>query len=129
METNCKYEGVANMKTDSTVKYSVRLAFEEIKLPPFEEILILGKKCPQGKIGVHKSFEFLVPNEYESFEIESDTVEAIFINKRLLKKINKESIVNILEEKVFPYVSDCEILKVDFKLKVIYDTFELEESK
>jgi hypothetical protein len=117
------------MKNDTSVKYSVKLAFEEIKLPPFEEILILGKKCPQGKIGVYKSFEYLVPNEYEIFEVNSDIVEAIFINKRLLKKINKESIISILEEKVFPYVSDCEILKVDFKLKVMYDTFELEESK
>jgi hypothetical protein len=117
------------MNNDISVKYSVKLAFEEIKLPPFEEILILGKKCPQGKIGVYKSFEFLVPNEYELFEVDSDIVEAIFINKRLLKKISKESIISILEEKVFPYTSECEILKVDFKLKVMYDTFELEESK
>jgi len=118
-----------NMKNDASVKYTVKLAFEEIKLPPFEEILILGKKCPQGKIGVYKSFEFLVPNEYELFEVDSDIVEAIFINKRLLKKISKESIISILEEKVFPYTSECEILKVDFKLKVMYDTFELEENK
>ena len=116
------------MKKDASVKYSVKLAFEEIKLPPFEEILILGKKCPQGKIGVYKSFEFLVPNEYELVEIVSDIVEAIFINKRLLKKISKESIISILEEKVFPYISECEILKVDFKLKVMYDAFELQES-
>lgn len=129
MGTICKNEGSTNIKTDSIVKYSVKLAFEEIKLPPFEEILILGKKCPQGKIGVYKSFEYLVPNEYELFEVNSDIVEAIFINKRLLKKISKESIIIILEEKVFPYVSECEILKVDFKLKVMYDAFELEESR
>jgi hypothetical protein len=116
-------------KTDHTVKYSVKLAFEEIKLPPFEEILILGKKCPQGKVGVYKSFEFLVPNEYESFEVQSDIVEAVFISNRLLKKISKEAIITILEEKVFPYISECEILKVDFKLKVMYDTFEMNDGK
>ena len=32
------------MKTISTQKYSVKLSFEEIRLPPFEDILILGKK-------------------------------------------------------------------------------------
>jgi hypothetical protein len=118
------------MKAENTVKYSVKLAFEEIKLPPFDEILILGRKCPQGKMGVHKSFEYLVPNEFESFEIPDSTIiEAIFIKKRLLKKISKDSIISILEEKVFPYISECEILKVDFKLKVIYDRFEIEVSE
>jgi len=112
------------MKTISTQKYSVKLSFEEIRLPPFEDILILGKKCPQGKIGVSKSFEFLVPNEFEVFEIDNSTIESVFINKRVLKKMDKEIIISILSEKVFPFVSDYEIIKVDFKLKIFYDSIE-----
>lgn len=112
------------MKKESTRKFSVQLSFEEIRLPPFEDILILGKKCPQGKIGVYKSFEFLVPNEFEIFEIEDEIVEAIFINKRVLKKLNKDKIIAILRQKVFPYVSESEILKVDFKLRIFYDFVE-----
>ncbi|MBU2513410.1 hypothetical protein KJ966_18880 [bacterium] len=108
-------------------KYLVKLSFEEIRLPPFDDILILGKKCPQGKIGVRKSFELLVPNEFESFEVVSDEVEIVFINKRLLKKMNKDIIIKTLEEKVFPYVLESEILKVDFKLKISYDYIEIED--
>lgn len=107
-------------------KYSVQLSFEEIKLPPLEDILVLGKKCPQGKIGVYKSFELLVPNEFEVFEITDSNIEAVLINKKLLIKIDSTSIINILKEKVFPFVSDSEILKVDFKLRIYYDSFELE---
>lgn len=112
------------MKEESNRKFSLQLSFEEIKLPPFEDILILGKKCPQGKIGVYKSFEFLVPNEFETFEIEDEIVEAIFINKRVLKKLDKDNIIEILREKVFPYISESEILKVDFKLRIFYDSVE-----
>jgi len=112
------------MKTISTQKYSIQLSFEEIRLPPFEDILILGKKCPQGKIGVSKSFDFLVPNEFEVFEIDNSTIEAVFINKRVLKKMDKEKIIDILSEKVFPFVSESEIIKVDFKLKIFYDSIE-----
>ncbi|MDP2089362.1 MAG: hypothetical protein Q8J84_08170 [Flavobacteriaceae bacterium] len=112
------------MKTISTQKYSVQLSFEEIRLPPFEDILILGKKCPQGKIGVYKSFELLVPNEFDVFEIEDAAVESVFINKRVLKKMDKDMIIKILKEKVFPFVSESEILKVDFKLKIFYDSIE-----
>jgi hypothetical protein len=114
------------MEDLDTKKYTVKLSFEEIRLPPFEDILILGKKCPQGKIGVSKSFELLVPNEFEVFEIDDEIVEAVFINKRVLKKMDKDNIIRILQEKVFPFVSECEILKVDFKLKIFYDSIEIE---
>lgn len=112
------------MEDQTTRKFSVQLSFEEIRLPPFEDILILGKKCPQGKIGVYKSFELLVPNEFEAYEVEDNSVEAVFVNKRVLKKINKDRILSILKQKVFPYVSESEILKVDFKLRVFYDSIE-----
>ena len=105
-------------------KYSLQLGFEEIRLPPFEDILIIGQKCPQGKIGLYKSFELLVPNEFEVFEIDDNSVEAVFINKRILKKMAKENIISILKEKVFPYVSESEILKVDFKLRIFYESLE-----
>ncbi len=112
------------MKDESTGKFSVHLSFEEIRLPPFEDILILGKKCPQGKIGVYKSFELLVPNEFEAFEIEDEIVEAIFVNKKILKKLDRDKIITILREKVFPYISESEILKVDLKLRIFYDFVE-----
>lgn len=112
------------MKEDNTRKFTVHLSFEEINLPPFEDILILGKKCPQGKIGVSKSFEMLVPNEFISFTVNHENVEAVFVNKRVLKKLDKDKIIFILNEKVFPYVSDSEILKVDFKLKIFYESIE-----
>lgn len=105
-------------------KYSINLSFEEIRLPPFEDILIIGKKCPQGKIGLYKSFEYLIPNEFKVFEVTDSIVEAIFINKRILKKINKDKIIEILKVQVFPYVSEAEVLKVDFKLKLFYESIE-----
>jgi hypothetical protein len=107
-------------------RYTIQLSFEEIKLPPFDEILIIGKKCPQGKTGLYKSFEFLVPNEYDVFEVEHDIVEAVYINKRLLTKISKDRIIEILWEKVFPYTSISEIVKVDFKLRITYDSIKID---
>ena len=112
------------MKEDPGRKFSVQLSFEDIRLPPFDDILILGKKCPQGKIGVYKSFEFLVPNEFEAFEVEDEAVEAVFINKRVLKKLTKDKVISILKEKVFSFVADNEVLKVDFKLKIFYESVE-----
>ena len=108
----------------SNPHYQISLRFQEIKLPPFDEILVLGSKSEQGKMGVAKTFEHLVPEIFEMIEVPDDTIEAIFVNKRLLKKISKEDILHILREKVFPYVSAREIIKVDLEIVVSYDTIE-----
>ncbi len=112
------------MKETDSRKYEISLGFEEIQLPPFEDILIIGKKSPHGRIGLSKSFQFLIPDEYEVYETDDPVIDAAFINKRLLRKINKDQIFSILKDKVFPYVSEGEMMKVDFKIKIYYEAIK-----
>ncbi|MGV8096524.1 MAG: hypothetical protein AB2L24_32100 [Mangrovibacterium sp.] len=112
------------MKENDTRKYEINLGFEEIRLPPFEDILIIGKKSPHGRVGLSKSFQFLIPDEFEVFEIDDPIIDAVFISKRLMKKIDKEHVLSILQNKVFPYISDGEIMKVDFKIRIYYETIK-----
>jgi hypothetical protein len=110
------------MKND--IKYSVTLNFEEIKLPPFEEILVLGKNSPHGKTGISKSFDLLIPNGFEIIDADHGNVDCVFVNKRILAKMPKEKILQILAANVFPFVSEKEILKVDFKVNVAFTVVE-----
>lgn len=106
--------------------YSINLSFEEIKLPPFQEILVIGKNSQQGKIGISKSFELLIPNGFEVFDdIDCEKVEAVFVNKRILKKMPKEKMLIVLNEKVFPFISEGELVRVDFKVKISYNEIEV----
>lgn len=109
---------------DSGKKYLVKLTFEEIKLPPFQEILILGTNCTQGKIGISKSCDLLLPNEFEMVGLKEGNVEAVLINKKILVKMSVEKVLKILREKVFPFVSEGELVKVDFRVSVSYDQIE-----
>lgn len=111
------------MKSNN-VKYAVNLSFEEIKLPPFEEILVLGKNSPHGKQGISKSFELLIPNGFEIMDSDHGNVDCVFVNKRILTKMPKERILKILSAHVFPYVSEREIIKVDFKVRISYNIVE-----
>ncbi|MHB1146880.1 MAG: hypothetical protein ACYC01_04715 [Lutibacter sp.] len=105
-------------------KIYVSLSFEEIKLPQFEEILVLGKNSPHGKTGISKSFDLLIPNGFEIIDTDHGNVDCVFVNKRILAKIPKERILKILETSVFPYVSEMEILKVDFKVNISFTVVE-----
>lgn len=113
---------------EKSLKYSVNLSFHEIKLPPFEDILVIGKHSPHGKNGIQKSFEFLVPNGFDVVETDHENVESVFINKRILSKMPREKILKILISNVFPYVSEGEIMKVDFKVTISLNTIEDEIS-
>jgi len=87
--------------------------------------LVLGKNSPHGKQGISKSFELLIPNGFEIIDTNNGYVDCVFINKRILAKMPKERIVKILEANVFPYVSEKEIVKVDFKVSI--STIVIEE--
>jgi hypothetical protein len=108
------------------LKYSIDLSFEEIRLPPFQDILILAKNSIQGKIGLAKSFELLIPNEFETIEIDDDKVEAVFINKRIIRKVSREKVLSILRNKVFPFISEGELLRVSFKVNISFSAIETE---
>ncbi|MBB6499150.1 hypothetical protein [Pedobacter cryoconitis] len=114
---------------ERSIKYSINLNFEEIKLPPFQDILIVGKNSTQGKIGLTKSFEMLIPNGFETIDIIDERVETVFVNKHILKKMPAEKVLEILNKNVFPFISDGELIRVDFKINISIENLEVTSSE
>ncbi|WP_199118341.1 hypothetical protein [Pedobacter sp. ASV28] len=108
--------------------YTINLSFEEIKLPPFQDILVLAKNSVQGKIGLSKSFELLVPNGFVTIDINEANIETVFVNKHILTKITKEKVLHILEENVFPFISEGELVSVDFKVNISIKNIVIKEN-
>jgi hypothetical protein len=107
------------------VNYQINLSFQEITLPPFEDILIVGSQSKQGRMGLSKTFDYLVPMSFEMIEVDEDDVSVIFVSTKILKKVPKDKVMAILQEKVFPFVSKDELLKVTFKVTVNYEAIEI----
>lgn len=104
---------------ESSYRFSYAIDFETIKFPPFDDILIMARNSPQGKIGLSKAIDLLMPNTFETVETAGEeVVEAVFIHKRILKKISSDRVINILRTKIFPFISEGELVKVDFKLYI-----------
>lgn len=96
---------------------SIRMDFDVIKLPPVRDILVLGKRVPQGKYGVIQSFDFLAPDTFEMIDVPNsinESVDAVIVNKAILKRIPREKLMSVLAEHVFPFVSAGEAVRVDF---------------
>jgi hypothetical protein len=105
-------------------KYRVDLNFESVSFPPINDILVLGNQCPQGKKGLYLCFELMAPGSFELIEIEHPVVEAVLINKKILKKMDKKRILNILEREVFSFLSENEILNVKFNITISVDSIK-----
>lgn len=98
--------------------FSLSIAFEKAQLPPFNDVLLLGHKSPVGMSGIMKSIEFLVPNNFEVIPFEDQTVEAMVVNKAILKRMPKDKLIAVLKEAVIPYMSENEIMKVDLVVRI-----------
>jgi hypothetical protein len=107
--------------------YSVTLDFEAVKLPPVTDILILAKKYPQGIHGVSQAFKLIAPDEFDFIEFmedQYDIIEAVLINKKILKRLPVQEILTILETHVFPYISKGEAINVNFGVNIRVTSIE-----
>ena len=104
----------------------ISLSFEKTFLPPFEDILVIGRNNPAGMNGISQSLDFLVPDGFDRFPVEDENVAAVIVNKNILLRASAATVLSILKKRVFPFVGKNEIIKVDFAMKVVYEPFPIE---
>lgn len=115
----------------SNSKYIVNMEFFAVKLPPVKDVLVLGKKYPQGKVGIMECFRFIAPDEFELFDVDDPDVaaEAVVINKRILNRMPAEHVLNVLRTQVFPFISPGEAINVNLDIRIRVDNLEVERSQ
>ena len=104
----------------STPQFHVNLTFEKAQLPPFSDILVLGRKSPVGMSGISKSLEFLLPNHFDLIPVDDPVVEGIVINGSITKRVPIEKVLKVLAARVFPFMSETEMIRVDFSVRVTH---------
>ncbi|MCF8367608.1 MAG: hypothetical protein K9G76_01105 [Bacteroidales bacterium] len=107
------------------IKYHISLAYKEVRLPPFNDILIIGHKSPYGLNGITKSINLLEPDKFRLFEVKHEKAAAILVNHKIITKIPFENIYEILLTKVFPFMTSDELINVDFKVVIAHENIEL----
>ncbi len=111
---------------EGKIRYSIKMNLEEVNLPPFEDILILGRNGSQGKVGLFQSLQMLYPGIYEMAELHEKNVEAVYINRKITQKLGVEKVIAILRKNVFGLISEGELAKIDFKISISFTNIEAE---
>ena len=111
---------------DTAPKISVDVSFEEIRLPPFQDILILGRTCPHGKKGIAQCFNLMDQDKFSLVETETEVAQGYLVSSRILKKISKDKLTSLLQEKVYPFITSGEVVKVDLRVIIKHSNVEIE---
>ena len=112
-------------------KFVVNMEFYAVKLPPVRDILVLGKKYPQGKVSIMECFRFIAPDEFDVFDIDDpeEVAEAVVVNKRILKRMSADQLISVLKEQVFPFISPGEAINVNLDIKIRLDNLEIDRNR
>ena len=68
------------------------------------------------------------PNGFETIDVDNENIETVFVNKNILAKIEKEKVIRILEKNVFGFISEGELISVDFKINISVKNIVLKDS-
>lgn len=100
---------------------------KEVRFPPFDDVLVLAKNSPQGRIGLTKAIELLSPDTFQMFAFDDENnIEAVFVSKKILQRIKWPEIHVLLKENIYPHIAEGEIMKVDFDIRFGYVDVESE---
>jgi hypothetical protein len=104
------------------VSVSIRLQFQEFKIPPVRDALVLGKKAPIGCEAVRRSLTLLHVAPFEHIELSGDNADPvvgdILVRQSVLNKIPREKLIRLILERIKPFMTAEEILHLQIEAEV-----------
>lgn len=106
----------------NNVSVNVRLQFQEFKIPPVHDALVLGKKSPIGSDAVRRSLTLLHVAPFEHIKLsgdeEDDVVGDILVRTSLLNKIPRAKLIRLVVDRLKPFMGAEEILHLQLDAEV-----------
>lgn len=89
------------------------------KIPPCEDIIIIGKDAPIGKNSAFKMLETIAPGMFETIEVKHPSVEALIVKKSLIKFIGKNLLTEIVLKEIETIMDESIIFNISLNIKLM----------
>jgi len=106
---------LANQKKNILIQMEIVV----FKIPPCEDILVIGTKAPIGKNAMMKMLETITPDWFELVEVENPLIEAMVIKKEFIRLIGKDRLAQVIVEEVSPLMAETSLLHIRLDAKLI----------
>jgi len=104
-------------KPKSLLKARVR----EFSIPPINDGLVLGKDAPIGCLAIRRALELLMVIPFEHIELGDEIISDILVRQSLLRRIQKERLVEFVLHRIKPLMGPEEILHLEMTVEVLIE--------
>jgi hypothetical protein len=96
----------------------LRARIKEFVIPPIHDGLVIGKTAPIGGAAVRKAIALLVAVPFEHLEVEDDVVGDVLVRAALVRRVNRESLLDFVLRRIKPLMGPEEIIHLDLEAEV-----------
>lgn len=99
----------------------VRARFRTYRLPAVKDSLVLGRSAPVAPATALETLKLGGTESYVLLPIADETVAAILIREAVLLKIDPESVIEFVVERIKPAMAATEMLSLDWEIELLVE--------
>ena len=106
-------------------KHRITARISEYRVPPVDDVLILGKAAPIGSVAMQRALSLLIAQPYEHIKLEDDIIQDLLVRQGILKRLKKDLLVDFITNSIKPLMSDNEIIHLHLETETQIEVSEL----
>ncbi|GGI81764.1 hypothetical protein [Legionella impletisoli] len=106
-------------------RYRITARISEYKVPPVDDVLVLGKSAPIGFTAMKRAIGLLIAQPYDHIKIDDEIIGDLLIRKNILRRLKKEAIINFIIMHIKPLMGENEILHLSLESETQIEVSEL----
>jgi hypothetical protein len=113
------------MEARTSVRYGLSARVTQFDIPPVVDGLLIGKDSPIGLAAITKALDLLVADNFQTIELDDDTVGYLLVRRTITRRIPEEKLVSFAVERLKPLMCATEILHLELKAEVMIEDTDL----
>ena len=106
-------------------KYRITARISEYKVPPVDDVLVLGKTAPIGSVAMKRALGLLIAQPYEHIKLDDDILSDLLVRQVVLKRLKKEVLIEFIIRHIKPLMGENEILHLSLDTETQIEVSEI----
>lgn len=106
-------------------KHRITARISEYKIPPVDDVLVLGKTAPIGSVAMQRALGLLIAQPYEHIKLDDDVLSDLLVRQAILKRLKKEALIKFVMAHIKPLMSENEILHLSLDTETQIEVSEI----
>lgn len=106
-------------------KHRITARISEYRVPPVDDVLVLGKAAPIGSVAMKRALGLLIAQPYEHIKLDDDTISDLLVRQAILKRLKKEALIDFVMKHIKPLIGENEILHLSLDTETQIEVSEI----